>query len=106
MIALEGLDPAFERRARLAIGALLARHDEISFSAFKQQLAMTDGNLGAQLKKLEDAGYVSARKEFVEKKPVTWYTLTAAGRTALAQHVDALRRVISATPSSVPGEGP
>lgn len=104
MIALEGLDPAFEHRARLAIGALLARHDEISFSAFKQQLAMTDGNLGAQLKKLEDTGYVCARKEFLDKKPVTWYALTTAGRTALERHVDALRRVISATPSPMSGE--
>ena len=54
MKALDGLDPAFEHRARLAIAVLLARHGEISFARFKQELALTDGNLGAQLRRLED----------------------------------------------------
>ena len=47
MKALDGLDPAFEHRARLAIAVLLARHGEISFARFKQELALTDGNLKA-----------------------------------------------------------
>ena len=48
MKALDGLDQAFEHRARLAIAVLLARHGEISFARFKQELALTDGNLGAR----------------------------------------------------------
>lgn len=95
MNALESLDPVFEHRARLAIAALLARHPEMSFSAFKQQFDMTDGNLGAQLKKLEEAGYIDVRKAFVERKPVTWYALSKQGRKAIEAHVDALRRVIN-----------
>ena len=43
MKALDALDPAFEHRARLAIAVLLARHGEISFARFKQELALTDG---------------------------------------------------------------
>lgn len=96
MNPLDALDPLFEHRARLAIAALLARHGEISFAAFKQQLEMSDGNLGAQLRKLEDAGYVSLRRDFVERKPVTWYALTAPGRKALDVHLLALRAVIDA----------
>lgn len=95
MKALEGLDAAFEHRARLAIGVLLARHDEISFARFKQQLTLTDGNLGAQLRKLEDAGYLTLRRDFVERKPVTWYQLTDAGRTALDRHLRALQAMIA-----------
>jgi len=96
MKALEGLDPALEHRARLAIAVLLARHGEISFASFKQQLDMSDGNLGAQLRKLEDAGYISLRRDFVERKPVTWYALTRPGRKALDRHLRALRDVIAA----------
>lgn len=96
MKALDGLDPALEHRARLAISVLLARHGEISFASFKQQLEMSDGNLGAQLRKLEDAGYVSLRRDFVERKPVTWYALTKPGRKALDRHLRALRDVIAA----------
>ena len=40
--------------AASAIAVLLARHGEISFARFKQELALTDGNLGAQLRQLSD----------------------------------------------------
>ena len=95
MKALDGLDTVFEHRARLAISVLLARHGEISFARFKQQLELTDGNLGAQLRKLEDAGYVLLRRDFVERKPVTWYRLTRDGRRALDAHLEALQAVIA-----------
>jgi DNA-binding transcriptional ArsR family regulator len=99
MKALDGLDPALEHRARLAIAVLLARHGEISFAAFKQQLDLTDGNLGAQLRRLEDDGYLALRRDFVERKPVTWYRLTAPGRKALDRHLGALRDVIAVASS-------
>ena len=95
MKALEGLDPALEHRTRLAIAVLLARHGEISFSRFKEQLDLTDGNLGAQLRKLEDAAYLRLRRDFVERRPVTWYSLTPAGRKALDRHMRALQAMIA-----------
>lgn len=96
MKAFDGLDPALEHRARLAIAVLLARHGEISFASFKQQLDLTDGNLGAQLRRLEDDGYLALRRDFVGRKPVTWYALTRNGRKALDKHLHALREVIAA----------
>lgn len=96
MKALDGLDAAFEHRARLAIAVLLARHGEISFAAFKQQLQLTDGSLGAQLRRLEDDGYVVLRRDFVDRRPVTWYALTKPGRKALNAHLRALRALIGA----------
>ena len=96
MKALDGLQPALEHRARLAIAVLLARHGEISFAAFKEQLQMTDGNLGAQLRRLEADGYLVLRRDFVERKPVTWYALTKDGRKALDTHLKALQSLIHA----------
>ena len=95
MEALDGLDPVLEHRTRLAIGVLLARHGEITFSRFKEQLELTDGNLGAQLRKLEDAAQLQVRRDFVERRPVTWYSLTPAGRKALDRHMRALQAVIA-----------
>lgn len=89
--ALAALDPVLEHRIRLATCSLLSRTNEISFARFKQLLDATDGNLGAQLRTLEDAGYVSMRKEFVDRKPVTWYRLTAHGRGALRSHIRAVQ---------------
>lgn len=95
MTTLEGLDTVFEHRARLAIAVVLAAGTEISFAHFKRELELTDGNLGAQLRRLEAAGYVGLRREFTHRKPVTWYHLTAAGRAALEAHLVALRALIA-----------
>lgn len=97
MDALDGLDTVFENRVRLAIGVLLARHGEISFARLKEQLEVTDGNLGAHLRKLEDAGCIALRRDFVERKPVTWYSLTKAGQRTLNLHLHALQAMINGT---------
>jgi DNA-binding MarR family transcriptional regulator len=88
------LDDLLQHRARIAGAVLLARHGRLSFSRLKALLDETDGNLGAQLRKLEDAGYVTAVKEFQERRPVTWYELTAKGKRALKQHLGALEQLI------------
>lgn len=93
---LSGLDPVLEHRARLAVCVLLSRHGEMSFARFKSLLELTDGNLGAQLRKLEEAGYIDLRREFEGRKPVTWYRLTGTGREALKLHLAALRALLSA----------
>lgn len=98
--ALDGLDPVLQHRARLAAAVLLSRHASLSFSRLKVLLGETDGNLGAQLRKLEDTGYVRVRKEFVDRRPVTWYRLTPKGGRALAAHLDALGRLVDAGRSS------
>jgi DNA-binding PadR family transcriptional regulator len=88
------LNGLLQHRARLGATVLLARHEHLSFSRLKALLDETDGNLGAQMRKLEDAGYVVARKEFQDRRPVTWYALTAKGDRALAAHLLSLERLI------------
>ena len=102
--ALPELDRLYEHRVRLAIAVLLARRDALSFSRLKQTLGETDGSLGAHLRKLEDSGYVEVRKEFVQRKPVTWYGLSAAGRASLSRHVAALERLLASLDAPLPPE--
>lgn len=75
---------------RLAICVLLTNADEIKFAAFKQALGGTDGSLGAQLRKLEDNRYVTVRKTFEGRRPVSWYQITQMGKRALRDHLAAL----------------
>jgi DNA-binding MarR family transcriptional regulator len=89
------LDRLLEHRLRLALTVLLMRHEALSFARLKEVTGETDGNLGANLRKLEDAGYVAVRKEFVDRKPVSWYALTGTGSKALRRHLDALSRVVA-----------
>lgn len=91
---LEALDRLLEQRVRLVLCVLLSRYDRLSFPRLKELTGETDGNLGAHLRRLEDEGYVRVRKEFVDRKPVTWYALTPTGRRALESHVEALGSLI------------
>ena len=91
---LSGLDKLLEHRSRLGACVLLAGAEAISFSSLRELLGETDGNLGAHLRKLEEAGYVNVRKEFQDRKPVTWYTLAAKGQRALKAHLGAMQSVI------------
>lgn len=93
------LDSLLDHRVRLAICVLLSRSDRLSFSRLQQLTAETDGSLGAHLRKLEDAGHVKVKKEFVGRKPTSWYALSPAGLEALAAHLDALTDLLSAARS-------
>jgi hypothetical protein len=55
------LNPVFEHRMRFAAGVLLSPSDALSSSRLKEVLGATDGNLGVQMRKLEDAGFVRAQ---------------------------------------------
>lgn len=75
---------------------LLSEVDALSFTRLRELLKETDGNLGAQLRKLEENQYLVVRKEFVDRKPVSWYSLTAAGRKTLKDHLAALEQLMKA----------
>lgn len=70
---------------RLSVLSLLTTAEEAEFTWLHARTRATDGNLGAQLAKLEETGYVSVEKKFVQRNPQTLYRLTEPGRKALAQ---------------------
>lgn len=92
--ALAGIDRLLEHRARLAVCVLLSRNDRLNFPRLKVLLEETDGSLGAHMRKLEKAEYVSVEKAFEGRKPVTWYALSNRGRAALDGHLAAMVKLI------------
>jgi len=94
MPELPELNPVVHGKRRLALLSLLASVEEAEFTWLRARTGSTDGNLGAQLLKLEEAGYVTAEKKFVQRKPQTLYRMTEAGRTALAEYVAALKQLL------------
>ena len=91
---LEQLDPLLQHRSRLGALVLLSSADALTFSRLRTLLDETDGNLGAQLRKLEEAGYVSVKKEFIDRKPTSWYALTSQGQKALKIHLKAVESLL------------
>jgi len=96
MPELPDLDPVVHGKLRLAVLSLLIGVEEADFTWLRQKTGSTDGNLGAQMLKLEEAGYVAMEKRFAGRKPQTLYRMTPVGREALATYVSALKRLLGA----------
>lgn len=88
------LDNIIHSRIRLAIISVLISIDEADFKFIKQSVKATDGNLSIHIKKLEEAGYVSVEKLFVDRKPLSRYKLTAKGKTAFKKYIERLEKMI------------
>ena len=84
-------------RVRLGMMSALAVRDTLTFSELKTLFAVSDGNLSAHARKLEEAGYVSCTKSFEHRRPKSSYRLTAAGRAALNRYLEHVEAVIKAT---------
>ena len=54
----------------------LGEGDKADFTFLRDLLHLTDGNLSAHLRVLEDAGYVVVEKTFVGRQPKTWIWVT------------------------------
>ena len=91
---LPELNPVVHGKLRLALLSLLSGVEEAEFTWLRSKTGSTDGNLGAQLLKLEEAGYVTVEKKFVQRKPQTLYRMTEDGRAALSEYVQALRQLL------------
>ncbi len=86
-------DPVLLSQARLGIVTVLLARGSAAFSDLKEVLALTQGNLGIHLQKLEEAGYLEIAKEFVDRRPRTTARLTPRGRAAFLDHVARLDQV-------------
>jgi DNA-binding MarR family transcriptional regulator len=86
-IAVGDIDNVIHGRLRLGIMAYLADAEVADFSELKRILDATQGNLGANLVTLEEAGYITIEKSFVGRKPLTRARITRAGREAFRRYL-------------------
>jgi DNA-binding MarR family transcriptional regulator len=94
----EGLsDRLVYEPVRLGIMSALAVNEQLSFNDLKSLFDVSDGNLSAHARKLEDAGYISCSKSFAERRPKTQYRITVTGRRALHRYLEHVEAVIKAT---------
>ena len=97
---MEQPDSVIHQPVRLKIMSalkVLPPAEPIEFVRLKAIVAATEGNLGAHITTLEEAGYVAVEKDFVGKRPRTCIALTKQGRRAFEDYVAYLREIIDAT---------
>jgi DNA-binding MarR family transcriptional regulator len=90
------LDKVIHERMRLGIISALAANEKMSFNDLKKLLETTDGNVSVHARKLEEAGYLSCKKSFAGRMPLTEYKITKEGRKALERYLDHMEALINA----------
>jgi DNA-binding MarR family transcriptional regulator len=94
-------DGKFDRlvyeRVRLGIMSALAVNEQLTFNELKGLFEVSDGNLSAHARKLEEAGYIACSKSFEGRRPKSEYRLTPVGRKALYRYLEHIEAVIKAT---------
>ena len=96
-IAMAQLDNIIHQPARLRIMSSLVALDtgeQVDFVHLRKILNLTNGNLGAHLAKLENAGYIKIDKTFIARKPRTFISATGKGRDAFENHIAALEAIV------------
>ena len=99
------IDAIIHERVRLAIVSALAVAAEMSFNELKTTLSLTDGNLSAHSRTLEDAGYIKIRKRFEGRRPLTTMRLSRKGRQAFGRYLDTLKRIVEQASESMDEKG-
>lgn len=87
----KALDPLLHSELRLAVVSLLVGLSEAEFGDIKEKTGATAGNLSVQLQKLTDAGYITLKKSFKGKYPLTTCKITKKGQKAFDDYVEALK---------------
>ena len=96
-MSTSALDPQIHDPERLRVVATLAAlpdGDGLSFTRLQDMLELTPGNLIIQLRKLEEAGYLSSEKTGAGSAQKTTVALTSNGRKALDAYTQALRDLL------------
>jgi DNA-binding MarR family transcriptional regulator len=91
------LDEIIHQPVRLRLMAALVAiksGESAEFTFLRDFLGVTDGNLGAHLRRLEEAGYIEITKTFVDRKPHTFAAATAKGRKVFRDQVAALEEIL------------
>lgn len=96
---LPPLDALLHQPARTQLVAYLSGRGEATFSELKRVLGVTDGNLGAHLAKLVEAGYLATSEATGGARAQTVYTLTATGRAALSEYAARLSALMALSAS-------
>ena len=91
---VDQIDRTIHSPTRLKILIVLAAVVNADFTFLANSTGLTRGNLSANLRKLEEAGYVSIEKGFVGRVSQTLVQLTDEGRSALKAYHENMSTVL------------
>jgi len=91
---------------RLEIAGAIARRAGVSFRLLCDELELSDGNLSAHLRALENEGVISVERTFDGRRRLSQYRLTDAGRSRLREYIVWIEHfAVALRPHVVGGDG-
>ncbi len=96
--AFAEIDKVIHEPTRLMLMAYLSVVVSADFLFLMRETGLTRGNLSSHMSKLEEAGYVKVKKEFVDKKPRTLFYFTDEGRAAFRLYREQMQQVLNSLP--------
>jgi DNA-binding MarR family transcriptional regulator len=91
---IKNFNKVFESRVRIGVMSILMVNDRVDFKTLKKMLDVTDGNLASHIIALQNKKYIKVKKQFLNKKPNTSYSVSDSGRKAFNNHLNALEKII------------
>lgn len=98
----QSLDRAIHQPTRLAIMTALLRNRSLSYTALRNGLDLTDGNVATHTRRLEEVGYVTANRVLAGTSFQVRYALTDEGRKAFRTYLSAMRGLLEEAEPSLP----
>lgn len=89
------IDRTVHSPTRLKILIVLSAVVNADFTFLARTTGLTRGNLSANLRKLEEVGYISIEKGYVDRVPRTLVELTDEGRSALQTYTENMQAVLN-----------
>lgn len=75
----------------------LAAANGLSFTELRDVLKMTDGNVTAHVRALQQAGYVAITKTIQNGRMLTTFSLTNPGTLAFRNYINLLEQIVQQT---------
>ena len=72
---------------------LLSGLEEADFAFLVNTFKLSKGNLSVHTSKLEQAGYITIEKSFLDRMPHTAYRITDLGRVRLVEYCETIDRI-------------
>lgn len=95
LMQFDDIDKTVHEPGRLMILLHLYIVEKADFVYLMKQTGLSKGNLSSHLSKLEEAGYIDIKKEFIEKIPCTFLSLTSKGRNAFIAYKETILKLLS-----------
>lgn len=93
-VDFNGLDTVVHGPVRLGVITALQVEGPLDFTTLVKRFEIADGAMGVHLRKLEEAGYIATKRQFVGRRPKSTYRITTAGRRALGRYLETMQEII------------